>query len=108
MIEVASSGTATTVRLAGDVDLSSRLDLRAAAAQVNGLRDPEVIIDICGTTFIDSVGATFLISLAQAATERGAKAVLQGYDERSLFVLDICGALGAFHLDSEHRCPDTA
>lgn len=108
MIEVASSDTVTTVTLTDDVDLSSRLDLRAAAAEVNGLRDPVVIIDICGTTFIDSVGATFLISLAQTATERGATAVLQGYEERSLFVLDICGALDAFHLDSEHRCPEPA
>ncbi len=108
MIEVASSDIVTTVTLAGDVDLSSQLDLRVAAAEVNGLRDPVVVIDICSTTFIDSVGATFLISLAQATTERGAKAVLQGYDERSLFVLDICGALNAFHLDSEHRCPDPA
>jgi len=104
MIEVAASRNATTLTIAGDLDLSARDQFPRAAAHVNGLRSPLVIIDMCRSTFMDSTGAAFLISVAEAASRRGAGTVLRGCGDDALFVLEICGALDSFRLDHDHRC----
>lgn len=108
MIEIAASSTTTTVTIAGDLDLAERAQFPDAAARVSGLRRQLLVIDMCDVTFMDSTGAAFLISLADAANKRGGATVLRGTGERELFVLEICGALGSFRIDSEHRCEPRA
>src|SRR5690625_4936598 len=104
MIEIAASSTTTTVTIAGDLDLAERAQFPDAAARVTGLRRQLLVIDLCDVTFMDSTGAAFLISLAEAASKRGGAAVLRGAADRELFVLEICGALGSFRIDPDHRC----
>ncbi|WP_413451899.1 STAS domain-containing protein [Georgenia phoenicis] len=104
MIEIAASSTTTTVTISGDLDLAERAQFPEATARVSGLRRQLLVIDMCDVTFMDSTGAAFLIALADAAGKRGGAAVLRGCDDRELFVLEICGALGSFRIDSEHRC----
>jgi anti-anti-sigma regulatory factor len=53
---------------------------------------------------MDSTGAAFLISLADAGRRRGGATVLRGADERDLFVLDMCGAIDLFRVDRSHNC----
>ena len=55
---------------------------------------------MCRVTFMDSTGAAFLISLADAGRKRGGATVLRGADQRDLFVIEICGALDLFRIDS--------
>jgi anti-anti-sigma regulatory factor len=64
------------------------------------------VIDLCRTTFLDSTGAAFLISLAESTDRRGGVTLLLGADERSRFVLEVCGALDMFRLDEDHACSD--
>ena len=59
---------------------------------------------MCGVTFMDSTGAAFVISLADAGRKRGGATVLRGANERDLFVLDVCGALDLFRVDNDHSC----
>jgi anti-anti-sigma factor len=66
------------------------------------------VIDMCGVTFMDSAGAAFLIALADAGRRRGAATVLRGADPRELFVLEVCGALDLFRIDTEHECEASA
>ncbi len=108
MIEIAASPTTTTVAVTGDLDLAERPQFPEVAARVGGLRRHLLVIDMCATTFIDSTGAAFLVSLANASKRRGGITVLRGCAERDLFVLEVCGALDLFRLDSEHRCPPSA
>lgn len=108
MIEIAASSTTTTVTIAGDLDLAERAQFPELTARVSGLRRQLLVIDLCDVTFMDSTGAAFLISLADAANRRGGAAVLRGADDRELFVLEICGALGSFRLDAEHSCSGRA
>ena len=104
MIEISTSSTSTTLTVAGDLDLAERDQFPEIAARVVGLRRQLVVIDMCRVTFMDSTGAAFLISLADAGRKRGGATVLRGADPRDLFVIEICGALDLFRIDTDHRC----
>lgn len=106
MIEIAASSATTTVTIAGDLDLAERAQFPEVTSRVSGLRRQLLVIDMCDVTFMDSTGAAFLISLAEAANRRGGAAVLRGANDRDLFVLEVCGALDSFRIDAEHRCED--
>ena len=108
MIEIATSAATTTLIIAGDLDLAERDQFPEIAARVTGLRRQLLVIDMCRVTFMDSTGAAFLISLADASRRRGGAAVLRGADDRELFVLEVCGALELFRLDTEHACRTNA
>jgi anti-sigma B factor antagonist len=104
VISIASSPTSTTVTINGDLDLAERSQFPEVAARVIGLRRSLLLLDMCGTTFMDSTGAAFLISLADAHRRRGGATVLRGCNERELFVLEVCGALDLFRIDRTHGC----
>lgn len=104
MIEISTSPATTTLTIAGDLDLAERTQFPEITARVTGLRRQLLVIDMCRVTFMDSTGAAFVISLADAGRKRGGATVLRGCDERDLFVLEVCGALELFRIDSEHAC----
>lgn len=105
MIEIATSPTTTTVTVSGDLDLMERDQFPEVAARITGLRRQLLVVDMCRVTFMDSTGAAFLISLADAGRKRGGATVLRGCSERDLFVLEVCGALELFRVDGGHACP---
>lgn len=104
MMELSTSPTTTTITVVGDLDLAERDQFPELVARVSGLRRQLLVLDLCGTTFLDSTGAAFLISLAEATERRGGVTLLRGADERNRFVLEVCGALDMFRLDDEHTC----
>lgn len=106
MIELSTTTSATTVTLAGDLDVSERQSFSGIVSRVNHLRRQLLVLDMCRADFIDSTGAAFLVSLAERALSRGGVTVLRGADDRCLFVLDVIGALQLFRVDEEHFCPD--
>ena len=103
MIEITTSPT-TTLTISGDLDLAERDEFPDVAARVAGLRSRQLVIDMCEVTFMDSMGAAFLISIADDNRKRGGETVLRGADQRDLFVIEICGALGLFQVDADHHC----
>src|SRR4051812_29003783 len=104
MIEISTSSTTTTLTIAGDLDLAERDQFPEIAARVVGLRRQLLVIDMCRVTFMDSTGAAFLISLADAGRKRGGATVLRGADQRDLFVIEISGALDLSRLAPDHHC----
>ncbi len=106
MMELSFSPTTTTITVVGDLDLAERAQFPELVARVSGLRRQLLVIDLCRTTFLDSTGAAFLISLAESTDRRGGVTLLRGADERSRFVLEVCGALEMFRLDEDHTCND--
>ena len=106
--EMSTSPTTTTVTVAGDLDLLGRDQFPGVAARVTGLRRQLLVVDMCRVTFMDSTGAAFLISLADANRKRGGATALRGCSERDLFVLEVCGALELFRIDTGHVCPSAA
>lgn len=108
MIEIAMSPTTVTLTVSGDLDLLEREQFPEVTARVSGLRRQLLVVDMCRVTFMDSTGAAFLISLADAGRKRGGATVLRGVSDRDLFVLEVCGALELFRVDTEHACPPVA
>lgn len=108
MIEIVTSATTTTLVIAGELDLAERVQFPEITARVVGLRRQLLVIDMCRVTFMDSTGAAFLISLADAGRKRGGATVLRGADARELFVLEVCGALDLFRIDTGHACDGAA
>ena len=104
MIKLSSSTTSATVTVSGDLDLAERDQFPELVARISGLRRQLLVLDLCRTTFVDSTGAAFLISLAEATGRRGGVTLLRGADERSMFVLEVCGALDMFRIDDTHSC----
>ncbi len=105
MIEIATSPTTVTLTVSGDLDLMEREQFPEVTARVSGLRRQLLVVDMCRVSFMDSTGAAFLISLADAGRKRGGATVLRGCSERELFVLEVCGALELFRVDEGHACP---
>jgi anti-anti-sigma factor len=106
MITLETSPTTTTITVVGDLDLAERAQFPELTARISGLRRQLLVVDMCRTTFLDSTGAAFLISLADTIGKRGGVTALRGADPRVLFVLEVCGALPMFRTDSDHRCAD--
>lgn len=104
MIEIATTPMTTTLVVSGDLDLAERARFPEVTARVSGLRRQLLVIDMCRVTFMDSTGAAFLISLADAGRKSGGATVLRGCDDRELFVLEVCGALDMFRIDTQHAC----
>ncbi len=94
MFEISATPIATTVAISGDLDYSAKAQF------------PEIVtrIALCEVGFLDSTGAAFLISLAETGQRRGWLTVLRGCSPDNRFVLDVCGALSLFRLDSGHSC----
>ena len=104
MIELSSTATAVVLVVSGDLDLSARHEFPEIVARVSGLRRQLLLVDLCRATFLDSTGAAFLISLADATSRRGGVTSLRGGDDRTLYVLEVCGALDMFRIVDDHRC----
>lgn len=107
MLEIATTPVTTTLTVSGDLDLAERGRFPEVTARVAGLRRQLLVVDMCRVTFMDSTGAAFLISLADAGRKGGGATVLRGCDDRDLFVLEVCGALDMFRIDSDHVCLPT-
>ena len=104
MLQIATSPATTTLVVTGELDLADRGQFPEITARIMGLRRQLLVIDMCRVTFMDSTGAAFLISLADARRRHGGATVLRGCAERDLFVLEVCGALDLFRIETRHRC----
>ena len=72
-VRVECDGGTTTIRLAGEIDLSAGPDMRAAVAGlVLGVPPTRVVLDLTDTTFVDSSGIKALLYARDAAARVGA------------------------------------
>ena len=106
MIELSTTTSTTVVTVSGDLDMSERAHFPDVVTRVNELRRSELVIDLCRAGFVDTSGAWFLVSLAERTQSRQGVSVLRGADDRSLYVLDVLGALRMFQVNDQHFCVD--
>lgn len=69
-VTVTRVGTQAVVRLFGEIDLVLEPRLAAARDDVATLRCTRVAVDLDAVTFMDSVGAAFLVGLAADCAAR--------------------------------------
>jgi anti-sigma B factor antagonist len=105
MIDITVSQTMVVVAISGDLDLAERDQFADVIARVAGQRQRLLVVDMCRVTFVDSIGASLLSYLADSEQQRGGAPVLRGCSERDLRVLEVCGALDLFQVETMHSCP---
>lgn len=89
-ITVQDDGTVTTVRLSGEIDVSTRDAGRraVAAAAAGGL---PVVLDLREVEFIDSSGVAFLLQCHRACTSAGLDCRLRDVPRQAEVVLTVLG-----------------
>lgn len=107
MLELATSPTSVTLTVVGDLDLAEREQFPLVISQVDRLSRQLLVLDLCRATFLDSCGAAFLTCLADLTVRAGGRTAVRGATAQALFVLEVCGGLDPFRIDSEHACPRT-
>jgi anti-anti-sigma factor len=67
-----------TVRLCGELDLATVADVESALVDALSASAPEIIVDVSGTTFVDSVTISALVGARAAADQVGRALRLRG------------------------------
>ena len=88
-IEIASTGTPRTYRLAGELDLLNAEEVGARLEPDSG-RDGDLILDLSDLAFIDSSGIRVLIRTAENLKDRG-QLVLRAPNRQVQAVLSLVG-----------------
>lgn len=89
-ITVREDEAVTTVRLAGEIDVTTREQgRRAIAAAATGGRP--VVIDLAEVRFIDSSGVAFLLQCYRTCTGAGLDCRLRAVPRQAQVVLDLLG-----------------
>ncbi|CAM3806903.1 STAS domain-containing protein [Occultella aeris] len=104
VIDVSTSAAEVLVTVTGDLDLSASEVAQSALRQISHLQHDRLVLDVCDMGFMDSSGASWLITLADEIGRRGGTVVLRGASARDMFVLKVTGALDLFEIDETHRC----
>jgi anti-anti-sigma factor len=99
--------SATTLELAGDLDLASAPSMYTAG--LAALSDPNcstLTLNLEGVTFIDSTGIGSWIELRNRALEQGQRVRLQSVPPAIFRILDIGGLADLFGLDEAPDAPE--
>lgn len=79
-----------TVRLCGELDIATVTDVETALADALGAAGPDVIVDVSGATFVDSITISALVEARTAADRLGRPLRLRGVGPRFERVLGLC------------------
>lgn len=90
-----TSGVTTVVAVAGEVELHSAAQLRAALLEACAVEAPCVVVDLSGVNFMDSSGIGVIVGALKRARERGGNLSLVGLQPRVRRIFEITGLLGA-------------
>jgi len=71
--EVTTAPAHVLLRATGEIDSSSAPALRTELTAVLDLTPPEIVLDLCGVTFLDSAGLSVLAAAHRRATIDGVR-----------------------------------
>jgi anti-sigma B factor antagonist len=87
-----------TLRLTGEIDMSTAQSVREAALQAMRQHDRTLQIDLSGVTFIDSTGLEVLLATRRRATVSGGQLQLIDPTHAVLRVLEVTGVDRLFQI----------
>jgi anti-anti-sigma factor len=90
-VQVTASGTARTVILAGEFDLSVREQVEAVTERLMAQQPEMLILDLSGLSFIDSSGVEALLRIDRHAGARGVRLVIVRGPDHVHRVFSLCG-----------------
>lgn len=79
-LEIVSGGDSVTVHVTGEVDLASKHLLEEALANL-GVEPRNLMVDLRGVTFIDSMGLAMLLRIDRLCTANGGSLALAAPSE---------------------------
>lgn len=91
-----TAGTHALVTVTGDLDLGARQDAEEALAYLEGLGVDDIDVDLRALGYLDSTGASMLLTLAHRTRRRGGRVRLRNASKRVLFLLDVRGGMDMF------------
>lgn len=106
-ISVDEEAACTVVRLAGEVDVTLRLQAGQALA-VCVTRGLPVVVDSTLATFADSYTLAFLLQLARACGEDGVRVALPDPSPAIAMLLEVTGTETLFDAGTPAQPPDDA
>jgi anti-sigma B factor antagonist len=84
-------GTATVVRVDGEIDLLTASDFGAELAHAIAMANSTVVIDLSEVEFMDSAAVHMLLNARALAGRVGVRLVLHKPTPEAAQVLEICG-----------------
>ena len=97
-ISSGEDGAASTLHVAGEIDLAVADDLRQAGLSCLDSNDPGLRIDLSDVTFIDSTGLGALVSLRTVAREHGKTLHLVNVPPEVRRMLELTGLTDTFRV----------
>jgi anti-sigma B factor antagonist len=88
------------VSLSGEVDLAVAPDLQERLDDLLAQGATEIVVDLSGATFLDSIALGVLVGALEQCESAGGKLRLVVTEPRVLKVLEITGLIDAFNIES--------
>lgn len=98
-IDIERSPRRAIVRIGGELDLSSEVELREALA---GIDEPRLDLDLSRLSYCDSCGVSALVEAHKNAVRAGREFYICAAASLVRDVLTICGVLPALACPDEH------
>lgn len=94
-IEEERTGTTTTIRLSGEVDVAASPTVRA---RVDAAAAGPIVFDLSAVTFVDSSGLRELLRARKECDRRGGRLVLAGVPPSVTRLFDLTGTAAMFEI----------
>jgi anti-anti-sigma factor len=104
-VDTSVEGPATTIRVAGELDLATSPKLQQACAAAIEPGPATLRLDMSEVTFLDSTGISVLVQAHKQLDAQGGTLVLHGLSDHARRVLEVAG-LGAFFRVSDESASD--
>lgn len=106
-VDVDFGGHETVVSVRGDVDPLSAPTLGAVlSAQIAGARQPPLVLDLAGLTFMDAAGLNVIVGAVNLLAEQSKRLVVRSLPESTRRIMDITGLTEFVTLDPGARVSD--
>ena len=88
-IEKLASGSATTLKIDGEIDLHASPALRARLQECIQSKTPALLLDFSGVSYIDSSGLATLIEYVRECSAFGGKLALYGLQKKVRTIFEL-------------------
>ncbi len=91
MLRVRPSDDGTVVQLSGEMDVSSTAPLQDLLLRIMREKGPQLLLDLCGVSFIDCAGLTALIMTQRRAVQREGRVRLIAVSQHVRTIIELTG-----------------
>jgi anti-sigma B factor antagonist len=90
-LDVRPTDDGTVVQLSGEMDVSSTAPLQEFLLRIMRAKGPQLLLDLCGVSFMDCSGLTALIMTQRRAVQRHGRVRLIAVSQHVRTVIELTG-----------------